>query len=244
MPQRQPRVFISHSSADKPFVRVLVGELSDAGLDVWFDAHELRPGDSIVQGISGGLSDSDYLVIVLSPDSVRSAWVQQELNTALWTQLSGRGVVVLPVLYRDCEIPVLLRDRIYADFRNTIGDGYRRALERLLSVFRMEEGEPTISQSPRAARPVPDCHIQLEETCISRLSALSLADLRRTIMRLNEIEIAAIWHALFESDMYSLGRGLEKLEYALKLLLEVQRQEMLSQLIRELCKDFARILCR
>ena len=31
------KVFISHSSVDKPFARKLVDDLESAGLEVWFD---------------------------------------------------------------------------------------------------------------------------------------------------------------------------------------------------------------
>jgi hypothetical protein len=55
-----------------------------------------------------------------------SRWVEQELNAALTNQISGKGVV-LPVLLEECELPILLRDRLYADLRYCqmlcIGDG-------------------------------------------------------------------------------------------------------------------------
>ena len=239
------RVFISHSSKDKAFVSVLVGELEDQGLDVWFDTNELRLGDSIVAGIAAGLTDSDYVVIVLSPDSVSSPWVQQELNTALWRQLSGKGVVVIPILYRSCDIPPLLQDRIYADFRNSAEEPFRYALQKLLEIFRMEEGSPEVRQTSQTKQPhLPDCHKQLEDHCISHLEQLSLADLRRAMSRLSEAELALAWHSVMEGDMYDCGRRLEKIEYVLKLILEVQRLGAVRQLIRELCKDFPRILCR
>lgn len=239
------RVFVSHSSKDKSFVSVLVGDLEDRGLDVWFDSRELLPGDSLIGGISAGLTDSDYIIIVLSPDSVSSPWVQQELNTALWRQLSGKGVVVIPILYRQCEIPALLQDRIYADFTNSAKDAFHRAVDQLFQIFSMEHGRPEVRRlTETRGESLPGCHKQMEDHCIRHLEQLSLADLRRAISRLSESELAVAWHSVFETDIYDCGRHLEKNEYVLRLILRVQREESIHQLIKELCKDFPRILCR
>jgi TIR domain-containing protein len=100
---------------DKPFVRKLIEALNKHLLNVWVDEHEIKVGDSLVGKISEALKDAEYLVIVLSQASVSSRWVEQGLNAALANQISGKGVV-LPVLIEDCEIPMLLRGRLYADF--------------------------------------------------------------------------------------------------------------------------------
>ena len=38
------KVFISHSSSDKPFVRKLKNDLNLNGIDTWYDEDELLPG--------------------------------------------------------------------------------------------------------------------------------------------------------------------------------------------------------
>ncbi|NYT72789.1 toll/interleukin-1 receptor domain-containing protein [Halomonas sp. QX-2] len=57
--QQYPRVFISHSHQDKPFVERLVKDLLDANLNVWVDKQELAPGDSVIEKVSHGLRSSD-----------------------------------------------------------------------------------------------------------------------------------------------------------------------------------------
>ena len=127
----QARVFVSHSSENKPFVQELVHELTKHDVNVWFDELELQVGDSIVEKISEGLKTGGHLIVVLSRASVASQWVRAELNAALMQELSGKGTRVLPVLIEDCEPPPLLRDRLYADFRSGFQDG----LEKLLEIF-------------------------------------------------------------------------------------------------------------
>ena len=116
--------FISHTSDDKPFVRRLARDLRACGCDVWFDDWEIRVGDSIVQKIEEGLIDSQFLVVVLSANSVQSKWVKVELHSGLFSQISSREIKVLPALIEDCTMPVFLRHIRYADFRESYGKGF------------------------------------------------------------------------------------------------------------------------
>lgn len=122
------RVFLSHTSSDKPFVSRLAADLASRDVDVWFDQWEMRVGDSLVDRIQGAIQDSGYLAIVLSPKSVESAWVRRELNAALAQELERREVFILPVLAKDCPIPLFLRDKLYADFRSSYLDGLSAVL--------------------------------------------------------------------------------------------------------------------
>jgi hypothetical protein len=125
----KPRIFISHSSQDKSFTDRLASDLKQAELYVWYDTWEIEPGTSIVSNINTGLQDSDYLVVVFSPNSVSSTWVQQELNAALMTELDQGNIIVLPILYQTCTIPPLLSDRLWVDFRNDYQSGLKMLLD-------------------------------------------------------------------------------------------------------------------
>jgi molecular chaperone DnaK len=118
-----PRVFLSYSSKDKTFVEQLARELDRRNIGVWLDKWEIRVGDSLIWKINEGLRSHDFLVIVLSPDAVTSSWVQRELSSALMSELNKKKVIVLPILLRDCEIPPLLSDKKYADFRTSFAEG-------------------------------------------------------------------------------------------------------------------------
>jgi hypothetical protein len=124
--------FISYAHRDASFVARLAEDLVASGVGVWLDRWEIKVGHSISDRIQEGIQDSDYLVIVLSPNSVNSSWVREELNAARIRQLESRQVVVLPVLYQDCEIPPLLKDKRYADCR---GEHYEQGLQGLLDVL-------------------------------------------------------------------------------------------------------------
>ncbi|QDS88708.1 TIR domain protein [Rosistilla ulvae] len=111
-------VFLSHSSPDKPFARRIGNDLRAFGTKVWIDEAEIRVGDSLIQKISEGIDNVDFLIVLLSQASCKSAWVEKEVNIALTQEIVGRRVKVLPCLLDDCNIPTFLTDKRYADFRD------------------------------------------------------------------------------------------------------------------------------
>lgn len=126
------KVFISYNNADRLFVKRLAGDLKKAGFSVWWDEWEIKVGDSIIKKVSEGITTSAYLIIVLSPTSVISSWVQREVNSALMEQLAKeREITILPVLLKDCDIPVLLKDIRWADFRKSYESGKAELLKAL-----------------------------------------------------------------------------------------------------------------
>ena len=118
-------VFLSHSSKDKAFVRELASALAEGGeIEVWLDEREIAPGDNIVGKIGDGL-EADFIVLVLSPDSVGSNWVKEEWTDAFWQQTNEWKTKLIPVLYRDCTIPRMLRNKKYFDLRANQPRGFR-----------------------------------------------------------------------------------------------------------------------
>jgi len=78
------KVFISYSSKDKEFVKQLATDLRmREGIDAWLDQWEINPGDKIPEMIEAGLSKADFFILVLSPDSVNSQWIEYERQTWL-----------------------------------------------------------------------------------------------------------------------------------------------------------------
>lgn len=109
-------IFLSHSSKDKPFARRLGNDLRQYGAKVWIDEAEIKVGDSLIEKISEGLSETDFLIVLLSENSCKSEWVKREVNIALTKEIHGKKVVVLPCLIEECDIPLFLIDKKYSDF--------------------------------------------------------------------------------------------------------------------------------
>lgn len=114
-----PTVFVSHSSVDKPFARKLVADLEAAGLRVWFDENDIRPGDSIPAKVSSGLKGSDYTLLVISKSFLDSKWAPWEANAAIVAAINDNKSSLIPLLIEDVwgDVSPLLRDKHYIDFR-------------------------------------------------------------------------------------------------------------------------------
>jgi hypothetical protein len=108
-----PRIFVSHSHQDNDFGLQLVADLRrDLGSEdaVWYDVSGgLHGGVAWWRKIVQEITSRDVFLVVLSPDAVASNWVQAEIGLAWREQYKPTGKVIIPLLYRDCEVPPDLR---------------------------------------------------------------------------------------------------------------------------------------
>lgn len=124
-------IFLCHSVKDKDFVRRLATDLTAGGIKVWVDEAEMHIGDSLIEKIEIAIDQVQYLGAVLSPASVGSPWVLKEVRIALHREFAGKRLVVIPILYRDCELPLFLRDKGIVDFREPANydSGFQEVVE-------------------------------------------------------------------------------------------------------------------
>jgi hypothetical protein len=114
--EKQYDCFISYFSGDRDFAQRLATDLELRELYVWIDHAEIDVGDSLSDKIQEGLSNSYSFSIILSQEALSRAWVKEELRAAYTLRLAGE-FKILPLLYKDCDIPLFLRDYRYSDFR-------------------------------------------------------------------------------------------------------------------------------
>lgn len=124
-------VFISYSTKDSKFVNELSAELVKNRINIWLDKWEMQPGDSLIDKIQDGLTDSSFLLVVLSENSVQSEWCKKELNSGLMREIKEKKVVVIPILLDDCDVPVFLQEKVYADFRDKFETGFQELIRPL-----------------------------------------------------------------------------------------------------------------
>jgi len=151
------KVFISHSSIDKPFVRKLKRDLNLNYVNTWVDEDEMFPGDSLIQKLKVGLADSTHFIIVLSPKSVESEWVEMELDNALEQVEESTIEKIIPILYRKCNIPESLEGTLYANLSSDImhykngwiefsGDNYENEFQKIVKSILISTPSLTISE--------------------------------------------------------------------------------------------------
>jgi thiamine monophosphate kinase len=86
---------------------------------------------SIPKKISDGIGKSDFLAVVLSNNSVKSTWVENEWQSKYYDEMKKRKALVLPILLQKCKIPNLLKVKKYADFTTDYSDGLQTLLAAL-----------------------------------------------------------------------------------------------------------------
>lgn len=127
-------VFISYSHGDKSFADRLAAHLMKSHVHVWVDRWEINVGESLITRIQEALQDASALLVILSKSSVNSEWCRKELNAGLIRELEERRVVILPVLLEDCDIPLFLREKLYADFRKNFDEGLQAVMQGIAKV--------------------------------------------------------------------------------------------------------------
>jgi 5'-deoxynucleotidase YfbR-like HD superfamily hydrolase len=127
------KIFLSHSSKDKPIVKRIRDDLSSYHYKTWLDQEDIPFGGSIVEHIENGLADSDVLIVFLSQNSVISKWVRAEWQVQFFKQLSENNITILPILLNDCTIPSFLSNIKFLDFRQK--DIYEDNLSLLLDAL-------------------------------------------------------------------------------------------------------------
>src|SRR5271157_4031024 len=135
--------FLSYSREDSEFAVRLAGDLKAAGVVVWRDRPDIDPGRRWDDAVQDALTSCPCMLVILSPASVASTTVMDEVSLVL-----EQKKTVIPVLYRDCKIHFRLRRVQYVDFRNDYDQGLKDLLKTLLSVEqRAEPGQPDVSQA-------------------------------------------------------------------------------------------------
>lgn len=124
------KVFLSHSSIDKPFVRRLTSRLRSEGFSIWLDEKELLVGDSLTGKISHALESARVVIIVISTHAIASPWLGYELRSAASRMIAGKCRLI-PVLIGDVDPPPELRGLLFADCRPGRRGGMKKIIDAL-----------------------------------------------------------------------------------------------------------------
>jgi hypothetical protein len=94
--------FLSPTAEDQTYARNLANDLRKRGFNVWID-DRIDYGDRWWQTIVQAILDSMTFVVVMTPDSEESEWVEREIMLAL-----DKGKQIFPLLLRGKNFPLLI----------------------------------------------------------------------------------------------------------------------------------------
>lgn len=130
-----PLAFISYSRKEAEFAKRLYADLSAAGIKVWMDTREIRPGtvdnstwDSAIQD---AIKNCEYFIPIITSASMSSENVLDECNYAV-----NLSKPIVPVLQEDYELYYRLQRLQWIDCT----DNYESGLQELISTL---HGNPT-----------------------------------------------------------------------------------------------------
>jgi hypothetical protein len=132
---RHLKVFLCHSSGDKPVIIDLYQKLvAIKNVDPWLDDVKLFPGVDWNNEIINALKDSDVVIVCLSNASIKKeGYVQKEIRRALSVaEEKPEGTIfIIPLKVDDCQLPQSLSQWQAVNY-------YREgAFDRLLTSLRM-----------------------------------------------------------------------------------------------------------
>ena len=127
------QVFISYSRKDLVFVERLAKDLQAAGLQVWYDLSGLAAGTRWGKEIQSAIQQSQIFVVVLSPNSIDSEWVEKEFMYA--NSLKRK---IIPLFYQPCETPLWFINLHFIDVQ---GDNYDSHFWIILKAMGVKPGD-------------------------------------------------------------------------------------------------------
>ncbi|KAM4636531.1 uncharacterized protein O3C94_017632 [Discoglossus pictus] len=109
-------VFISYSSGDSIWVHGLIHKLEETipGLRICYHERDFLPGKTIIDNMVESIQSSQKILMVLSPDFVRSRWCLFEANLSFFQDCMGHKVII-PIMLKPCPIPLHLSHLTYLD---------------------------------------------------------------------------------------------------------------------------------
>jgi hypothetical protein len=118
MREIQKKIFISYGRADPDIVVTrLIKDLTNLGYSVWFDRFQgdqgITPGADWEESIESGISAADYMVLLLTPNSVSRSdgYCHNEISYAI--QLKKR---IFPIMMEEVPLPIQISRLHYINF--------------------------------------------------------------------------------------------------------------------------------
>jgi hypothetical protein len=152
--------FLSYSRSDERFALRLAKDLRAKGVNMWVDQLDIRPSEHWDRAIERAVCACRGLIVILSPRSVASDNVADEISFAI-----DNGKSVLPVMIEKCVLPLRITRMHLIDATTSYEEALRQCLEEL------NDGQA--QSAPATARTtVPPLDPEIVATAKQKLTAV------------------------------------------------------------------------
>lgn len=129
------QVFMSYGEADKEMMLKLAGALMRESFTVWTNKTDIQTGMEFQEAINRGIEEANNVLYLISPDSLKSVYCQQEIDYAL--SLNKRIIPLLICETNESELPAKLKKLQFIDFTDNRNESdYKQDVDKLLKVLR------------------------------------------------------------------------------------------------------------
>jgi hypothetical protein len=111
-----PRAFLCLASEDKAIARNIAENLQQNGIHTFFDEWDIQLGDSLRRKIEEGIESCTHFIPLLTPNSLKKPWVNEELDAGFVQKVSG-NCRVIPILHEvePTQISPFLQATLYLE---------------------------------------------------------------------------------------------------------------------------------
>lgn len=157
-------IFISYSQADRMFADRIFENLTAMGFNVWIDIEGIAGGQNWLEAIETAIKNADVVIVLMSPTSIESRWVIQEIHYALALDKRILPILISPINWSD--IPLALAQYQFLDMSSDGSEANVQNYARLVKALKSFEQSDVLQPPPDSVSfPSPD-DIKREEAAI------------------------------------------------------------------------------
>ena len=170
----EPSIFVGYAHSDKAIAQAIASGLTARNVRVRVDEGELRVGDSLIERISHAPDEINFVVVLVSPNSVTSSWCLKEISFAMTGSLRSKGVKVLPLRIGGAAMPPALSNLLHL---NVNPDDLSGIIDRLASdaIYHQQEHDEAKSTTSPAVSPDLPAYNLHPPTLRSAIDALPIS---------------------------------------------------------------------
>ncbi len=128
------QVMLSYADEDRAIMEQIRASLRREGITVWTNTTDIQTGEDFLNSIKQGIEGAVNLVYLLSPNSIKSNYCQQELDLAV--SFNKRIIPLLVQKTENLELPWVLRDLQYIDLTDNVTEAdYQLDESQLLQIL-------------------------------------------------------------------------------------------------------------
>ena len=154
------KVFISFAQADHRLMHSLSGALVEAGISPLVAIQRLAPGSRLDDKVEAMIQESDCVVVLNTPKTLLSRWVQQEIGCA-----KGRSKYIVPLKTRGTRLGAMLEGLEHYQFKMSDPREDFVRVASFLRTFAEERGLPVAKVNEGLSRDSPLVHLPRALLC-------------------------------------------------------------------------------